>query len=173
MAAQKERASEKKLAEIRADLDATGQKLAQAEAALQVRRTLNKTVAWASTQFREHHDQDSCMCRMVHSHQMSALINKVHKEEHWVHALDVLEYACHLSHWDSCIADRPAALCRLRGQSMTGWQWRTRAWGTNTRPSQTCARSWRSRGRPRLSWQASWALRRMRSSRSAAASGRS
>ena len=41
MAAQRERASEKKLAVIRADLDATGQKLAQAEAALQVLRVLS------------------------------------------------------------------------------------------------------------------------------------
>ena len=46
MAAQRERASEKKLAEIRADLEATGQKLAHAEAALQVRRFLPLKEAW-------------------------------------------------------------------------------------------------------------------------------
>ena len=58
MAAQRERASEKKLAEIRADLDATGQKLAQAEAALQVLRVLSWTKAWPSEQFREHRVQE-------------------------------------------------------------------------------------------------------------------
>ena len=58
MAAQRERASEKKLAEIRADLDATGQKLAQAEAALQVLRVLSWTKAWPPELFREHHVQE-------------------------------------------------------------------------------------------------------------------
>ena len=55
MAAQKERASEKKLAAIRAALDATGQKLAQAEAALQVLKVLAWTKARPSEKFRKHY----------------------------------------------------------------------------------------------------------------------
>ena len=57
MAAHKERASEKKLAGSRADLDATSQKLAQTEAALQVLRDPDLENGLASKQLHEHHVQ--------------------------------------------------------------------------------------------------------------------